>query len=481
MVSRWSLREFVHILLRRKTVFAVMFGIVGMTGGAYLLFKQPLYMSSATLILHFDAQTVPDVGHALAPVQVQGANEHREILNSDAAILRSPDLLASVVGDIGLANLYPRIAAGSGTDAARLSRAVNAFASNLTVNVGDESDVITISFLHPSPVLARDALDALLRRFYEREADVYANPQLAFAKSEADKAKASLTQAQNERIAFNARYGSSNPSGQAQQLLAQRTNVDARLRTAEAVLLQAQQRQDALTRQLKAIPPAANGTVSAAAGDPAADSLETRLSELRDERSRQARTHRPASHVLRELDAQIRLLSRAVNARGAASHGAYGADQTDQNIRTELLRATEQVSTAAAPVQALQAQLKQINDGLSGLQWQKNQSDNLTQATQIQSEAFRSLALRYDAARVEANRNAQRISAAALVSAPMVPTEPAFPRRHLVALGALLAALIVASGTILAVEAIDDRFQTPADVTRILRLPVLATFGGDAD
>jgi hypothetical protein len=29
-------------------------------------------------------------------------------------------------------------------------------------------------------------------------------------------------------------------------------------------------------------------------------------------------------------------------------------------------------------------------------------------------------------------------------------------------------------------EAFDDRFNSPRDVTRILRLPVLATFAGDA-
>jgi len=68
-----------------------------------------------------------------------------------------------------------------------------------------------------------------------------------------------------------------------------------------------------------------------------------------------------------------------------------------------------------------------------------------------------------------------------LISSPIVPTEPARPRKQLVALGALLAALIVASGTVLAFEAFDDRFQTPADVTRILRVPVLATFAADAD
>jgi hypothetical protein len=37
----------------------------------------------------------------------------------------------------------------------------------------------------------------------------------------------------------------------------------------------------------------------------------------------------------------------------------------------------------------------------------------------------------------------------------------------------------VAAGTVLLIEAIDDRLAAPRDVVRILRLPVLATFDTD--
>ena len=478
MLYQRSFREILQVFLRRRTLFAVMFGVVGMTGGAYLLFKQPLYMSNATLVLHFGGQAVPDIGHSVA-IQLEGSNEHREILNSDAAILNSPELLRSVVDNIGLANLYPRIASGNDPEDVKQSRAVNAFASNLSVDVGTQSDVINIGFLHPNPVLAQDAVRELLGRFYQQEADVYANPQLAFAKSEAEKAKASLTEAQTELTAFKSKYNISNLSEQVSQLLEQRTDVESRWRIAQAALLQAQQQEDALTKLLQTIPPTA-----AAGGEyRAGGSAEVRLNELRAERSRLASSYHPGSLVLRELDAQIYSLSRAVSQWTAQSRGraGYWPNEVYQSIRTDLLRATAQATSATQPVQVLETQLKQINDQLNSLEWEKNQYDNLTQAVQIHSDTYRSLAIRYETARVEANRNAQRISAAVLISSPIVPTEPARPRKQLVAFGALLAALIVASGTVLAFEALDDRFQTPADVTRILRVPVLATFTGDAD
>jgi uncharacterized protein involved in exopolysaccharide biosynthesis len=482
MVYQRSFREILHVFLRRKTLFAVMFGVVGLTGGAYLMFKQPLYMSDAVLVLHFGGQALPDIDRSAAPIQLEGSNEHREILYSDAAILNSPELLRSVVDNIGLANLYPRIASGDGSDAAKQSLAVKAFASDLAVDVGTQSDVINISFFHPSPVLARDAVQELLGRFYEQEANVYANPQLAFAKSEAQKAKDSLTQAQNELAAFKSKYNISNLPEQVSQLLQQRTDVESRWRIAQAALLQAQQQEDALTKLLKSLPATVNS--SAAGGEyRTADGAEARLNALKAERSRLASTYRSNSLVVRELDAQIHSLSRAVSLRNAQARGrtGYAPNEVYQSIHTDLLRATAQATGATQPVQVLETQLKQINDQLNSLEWEKNEYDNLTQAVQIHSDTYRSLAIRYEAARVEANRNAQRISAAVLISSPIIPTEPARPRKRLVAFGALLAALIIASGTVLATEAFDDRFQTPADVKRVLRLPVLATFAGDAD
>jgi uncharacterized protein involved in exopolysaccharide biosynthesis len=134
-----------------------------MLGGLYLLLKRPLYQSGASLVLHFESQTVPNIDRTMNPPnQQQGSNEHREILYSDADILRSPDLTRAVVGTIGLARLYPQVAVMPESDARKLELAVQAFASNFVVDVSVQSDVLNLSFLHPDPTLARDAVQQLI-------------------------------------------------------------------------------------------------------------------------------------------------------------------------------------------------------------------------------------------------------------------------------------------------------------------------------
>ena len=113
---------------------------------------------------------------------------------------------------------------------------------------------------------------------------------------------------------------------------------------------------------------------------------------------------------------------------------------------------------------------------MAGLETERNQYDDMTRSVQIQNDTYRTLAIRYETASIEANRNAQGISAAAVIAAPAVPDKPARPRRKLVALATVFAALILATGSVLTIEAMDDRLYTSRDVVRSLRLPVLATF-----
>ena len=83
---------------------------------------------------------------------------------------------------------------------------MQAFASNFVVDVGVQSDVMNLSFLHPDPTLARDAVQQLLNQFFAQEAAVYANPQLQFAEDEAKSSREKLTAAQNALAEFKSHH-----------------------------------------------------------------------------------------------------------------------------------------------------------------------------------------------------------------------------------------------------------------------------------
>ncbi len=151
-----------------------------------------------------------------------------------------------------------------------------------------------------------------------------------------------------------------------------------------------------------------------------------------------------------------------------------------ESIKTDYLRAQAQATGAKQPVQVLQSQLDDINKRIADLESQQNRYDDLARAVQIQADTYRAVAIRYQESRIEANRNAQKISAAAVIAAPTLSEIPAKPRKKLVGGATLLLALLLGGGIVLALEAFDDRLRTPREVAHVLRLPVLATFAKDA-
>lgn len=480
MIDQPDLRGTVAAFLRRKVLFVVVVTIVCAAGGAWLLLTRPLYEAGASLVVHFDNQVLPNIDRTENPTQPLGSNERREIIYSDADILRSRDVIRAAIERLGLARVYPDIAAKPAGPDRKLDDAVTLFSDNLVIDVGLQSDVINLAYLNHDPVVARDAVQQLLDEFYGQEATVYANPQLRFAQDEADKARDKLTEAQNTLARFKADNNIADLPAQVGQLLTQRTDVESRLNVARAHVAEAEQREAALKQLLKDVP----ATVTASAyGEQyhTVDQAESRLDELRAKRSQMASTYRDDSPVFRQMDAEIAQLEAISKQRTkeAQSRAANTPNLVRQNIDTDYLRAAADAGSARQPEQVLAAQLADINQHLAALESRRNQNDDMMRAVQIQNDTYRTLAIRYETSRVEANRNAQKISAAAVIAAPTVPNRPARPRRKLVAFATLLAALILATGVVLTIEAIDDRLTGPRDVVRLLRLPVLATFDSD--
>jgi succinoglycan biosynthesis transport protein ExoP len=482
MIVQPSFRESILTFFRRKFTFLLVFGAVCLGGAGYLLVKTPMYLSSAALVLRFDQQqTVPDIDRTRTPQQPLGSNERREILYSDADILRSPDLARRAIASVGLARVYPKIAADGHGEQRQMDEALQAFGSDMLIDVGLQSDVINLSFLNPDPQVAHTVVQSMLEHFFSQEAVIYANPQLQFSEDEAKRAQEKLAAAQSALSQFREAHKISDLSAQVGQLLQQRTDVESRLATANGVVQEAQQKEAAYKELLAAVPPLLTTT---AAGETyrGVDEVQGQLATLKAKRDQMAATYRPGSPVFESIDASIASLQRDAKrtSADARSRSATQPNLVYENIRTDLMRASAEAQGAREPAQILATQLGQINQRLADLDAERTHNDDLQRAVRIQDDTYRTLAIRSEESRVEANRNAEKISAAAVIAAPSLPQEPARPRRKLVALGTILAGLIVACSAVLGAEALDDRLRSPHDVAHVLRLPVLATFARDA-
>jgi len=481
MIVQPSFRETILTFFRRKFTFLLVFGATCLAGAGYLLIKTPVYLSNAALVLRFDQQTVPDIDRTRTPQQSLGSNERREILYSDADILRSPDLARDTIKTVGLARIYPKVAADKHGEARQLDEAVKAFEVDMLIDVGLQSDVINISFLNPSAQVAQQTVQSLLDHFFSSEAVIYANPELRFAQEEAQRAQQKLSAAQQALSQFRQTNKISDMSAQVTQLLQQRTEVESKLALAKAAVLEAQQKEAAYKELLASVPELVTTTAN---GDTyqGIDVVQEQIAQLKSKRDQMAATYRPGSPIFNSINASLKSLegSASRNEAAARKRSATTPNLVYENIKTDLMRATADAKGAKEPADLLGQQLDQINQRLTQLDTMRTENDNLQRTVRIQDDTYRTLAIRAEEASVEANRNAQKISAAAVIAAPSLPDLPARPRRKLIALGTVITGIILASACVLGFEAFDDRLRSPDDVAQILRLPVLATFGRDA-
>ena len=482
MVLEPTWRDIAGVFFRRKLVVILTFLIIVGGAVAYILLATPLYRSDATLLVRFGNNLVPNIGNGRDPAPQQlASNERHEVLASDGELLKSTDLIRTVIDKVGLAALYPKIAANEDSPQLKIASAQQSFTSDLVVDVSGTSDAINLSYLNHDPMLAHQAMQLLVDTYMDREAKVYSDPQLAFMESEREQASKRLDSARADLAGFKDKNEISDLPQQVSQALLQRSNIVAQLQNNQAHVALAEKKQASLAALLAKVP----ANVSSQAGSEkyrGVDDTQAKLADLQSKQQQMLSTFQPNSRILGQLQAGIASLQAAQH---HAQSDARGRDATQpnvvyQNIQTDYLRAVADAGSAREPIPVLRQQLADTDARLAVLERSRNPLDDLTRRAQIAEDAYKALAERFEEARVGSSRNAQKISSTAVIAVPSIPELPARPRKKIVLAGSLVAGLILGFGLALLLEALDDRIYAPREAAATLRLPVLATFGKEA-
>ena len=94
------------------------------------------------------------------------------VVNAEMRMIGSGAVVRGAIESVGLATLYPEIAASSGSEARKLAAAERAFSQHLTVETAPLTPSIGLSFEHRNPEVAARALNALLDSYLEHRRTV---------------------------------------------------------------------------------------------------------------------------------------------------------------------------------------------------------------------------------------------------------------------------------------------------------------------
>ena len=458
----------------KRAVLGVFLSVVLM-GVAYLLVAVPKYESVTELIVRFGDRSVPEVSRS--QITEMTPSDRHEIVLAHAAMLDSHDLAQSTIEAFGLDTVYPDITKNPPTRWSPMDEGVKRFLDKLTVDVGTQDNIITVSYLHPDKKLAHDILKKLIELYTAQQTLIYQNPQSSFMADEVKDSGARLTRAQTALEEFKGQWHITDYDQEVEDLLQQRGDVDTSLRNAQANLDQAVHRQSEIDQLIKRVPSTQPET---AGGEKyrSLDDAESRLADLRAKQSQMLATYSPRSPAMASLNAALATAEADVKTRRAElnSRSSTNPNVVYQTLQTDYLRTSADAKSNTEPVRVLTGQLQAIDQRLKDLQQNRGTFNDLVREQEIAENTYKSISTQYEDARVKDSLNKQRISPAAVLSQPTFPYKTARPRTLITLAVCLFGGAILAVGTALLLEKRDDRFTTAEQVVYLLDLPVLASF-----
>ena len=471
---RYSVADFITLLWREKWLMLAVFAVVFAIGAAAAFTQQKKYTAHAGLLVRLGQEYVyePRVGDA-----GRGAVPESDIvIQAETQILSSAQLRERVIEAMGAYTLYPDLRDRYGpapTGAERrelILRASETFQRNLAITTAPDMPTIRLAFQHDDPRVAANTLNRLIDeyRIYRRSVlrDVTSplieaqREQFAERLDQADAAYNGFLQSNQigdfttERQALAARYQSA---------------VDERYRT-EADMRDVSNRLAAVGSDLGGLP--AEIQQYRDANNTASDQLLT----LQLERQQLLGRYRVDAQPVREVDARIATVQRAISSGQVDGQGARrtGVNPVYQTLQTEQLQLQAQRASLEGRHAQLTAQLNEITSRQLRLAQLEPTFQNLTLQRETLQASVRDFTVRQqqsgaaEAIARGANDNVRVVERAVPpttgTSLKAVLFAASFMFAGLVALAVGLARIFLRRG-----------FATPASTARTLDLPVLAT------
>lgn len=190
----------------------------------------PRFHVSSVLTVRMGSEYVyqPEIG-ATQNAQPTIPFDRDQIFKSEVAILSSDDLHKAVIQKIGLANLYPTIAAEHEPEDVLLAEAVEKFDKRLDVSLEKESSVITVTFSHKNADLGVKTLDLLLKLYMDKRKELYIEPRVEMAKARADESHQHALAAEQLLEEFKHTHNILSFESERQALLQQRSDIQGQL------------------------------------------------------------------------------------------------------------------------------------------------------------------------------------------------------------------------------------------------------------
>lgn len=454
---------------------------------------QPDYKAKSSLLVLMGPEYAfrPAAGQQLAS---SGSVETEQVLRTESSILSSDDLHRTVIREIGIAKMYPKLLQKPGpvqqwiddvhrfiTDTLGLTesstgsgsldpmaRAVDSFGRNLTITVDKKSSVIVLAFTNPDKNVSADALRVLEAQYLVLRKKLYGDVQAPIVQVQQEAVGKQLADSDAVLQSFKQKHDISNFAERRAILLKEQGDQEVALTKSEATIAEESARLAALNQQLNLV---AGGKKK---GNPNAAAALQGMVSAYQHREEEAQTHYRGSPAVD--DARRQMLERQTDIARMQSTEAY-AVQTDRNKTEADLR------SSLAGHDAIAAQLATINKEVDSLDSDEAQLHKLERNRAILEDDYRAVAKILDERQTVEAVEAHRESSVRIIQPAGVPLFPEATRRLILMAGIVLSMMLSIASILMshffrAIYLRPEALELDTGLTVLASVPEMRSIGG---
>ncbi len=463
-----STRDVLTVLFKHRGKMLLTF-LVTVAGVLLATFLQaPVYESSSALLIRFGRQFIyrSEAGRGLDDIQ----NRSRAaVVNAEIDILKSDDLLQEVIGDVGLARIYPDLARREGPQGT--TAALGRMAEAYRVRGMDESNTLRVSFEHTSPEVAAAVVNAAVARFTEKHLEAFGNPKMvSFYEEKVALFRGKLADV-GERIRDYQLANATVDLGEQRSLLLQQlTRLDSEIGETEV-------RMSGVTTKVKALEQemAAQGERSALYEESEMNTVEEQLLQLKL-RERELRTQfKETDRQIVNVQKQIAIVEAFLGERAGGKRVRVGRSQVQDSLEIALGSARAELAELAATLPAARKRRAQLAAELESLPGREQQLRELQREREGYETAYTNYQKRLDDARVYADMDREQIADVSVIQRALPPARAIRPDRRTALTVGLVVGLCLALGVAFGFEFLGSTWDAPGAAAEDLGIPVLGT------
>jgi succinoglycan biosynthesis transport protein ExoP len=464
-----SIREFLHILFKRKRFFAIAFAMISLPIVAFALMRTPAYMARAKLLLitnrsylHLSPQ---DSKRPTSPIpEIQVLNAEAENLKNRSFLLAAAERL-----QIDIIDPVPE------NREARNRATARAIYNDIRVTPFPLAPMLEVAFKHADKDKAAAVVNTLVDTYLEYHAGLYESPDIAhFFAKRSERLEKDLRQKERRLDRYQRRTGIVSLAQQKDETVRQMMATELTLQETEAQIQQTDELVSNLETAMRDEPEKVASDVDMI-DNPVARALEERIGILTVELSDLQQKYTDADRRVMDKKAQIIELRRKVREQPPRIVGTerFQINQVRQNLSEELLRGRANRGALVAKRGSLDGDVKHFNERLADMSRKGYKLQQLDDDVQQARATLQSSVQRSQEAQLSLDMSQAKLDTIRIVDRAVAPSVPDNDQTVLTIVIALIAGLGVGVAGAFGLEFLYRTYHFSSDIERELELPVL--------